>query len=65
MARPKSEEVKTPDIHIIGLKKLGPHSYAVVTGTVANPVVDSTPDRFEFAVEAMKLAGLKMIENMP
>ncbi len=63
MAKPTP--VKEPDIHIVGLKKLGPKRYSVVTGTVASPVIDTTTDPLEYAAEAMKLAIHKLLQNIP
>lgn len=62
------EDVPEPvgaDIHIVGLKKIAPMRYAVVTGTAAKPVVDTVSQPLEYASEAMKLALLRMLEVVP
>lgn len=64
MAKPKVLVPDAPpDIHIVGLTKTGPNRYAVVSGTVATPVVDTVSQPLEYAAEAMKVAILRMLEN--
>ena len=54
-----------PEIHIVGLVKTGPNRYAVVTGTVANPLTDTVSQPLEYGAEAMKVALLRMLQVMP
>lgn len=73
MARPDVKTVVAPvptappepDVHIVGLKKIAPMRYAVVTGTIANPVVDTAQQPLEYASEAMKIAVLRMLNILP
>ncbi len=53
------------DVHFVGLRKVGPQKYAVVTGTLANPVVDSVAQPLEYAAEAAKLAWHKLLDVVP
>ncbi len=52
-------------VHIVGLTKIGPRAYAVVTGTADKPVIDSVAQPLEYACEALKIATLSMLEKMP
>ncbi len=54
-----------PEIHIIGLTKVGPARYAVVTGTTDKPVVDTVSQPLEYAAEAMKVAVLRLVQVIP
>ncbi len=66
----RNESAAPIDCAIVGLKKVGPKDklgqtrYAVVTGTLANPVVDSTPEPLEFASEMLKRAIHHMLDNL-
>ena len=53
------------EIHIVGLTKVAPNRYAVVTGTAANPIVDGVNQPLEYAAEALKVALLRMLTVMP
>ncbi len=55
----------TPATHIVGLTKVGVMKYAVVTGTIEAPVVDKVAQPMEYALEAAKIAWLRMIEKLP
>ncbi len=63
--KPSAPSVPPPETFIAGIRKLGPQRYAVVTGTIANPIVDTVAQPLEYAAEAMKLAVLKMLNVMP
>lgn len=66
MAKPKTLVPDPPaDIHFVGLQKTGPNRYAVVTGTVANPIVDTVSQPMEYASEAMKVALLRLLQVIP
>jgi hypothetical protein len=67
MAKPKPPLVPDPpaEIHIVGLTKTAPNRYAIVTGTAANPLVDTVSQPLEYAAETMKVALLKMLETVP
>ncbi len=54
-----------PVIHIVGLVKTAPLKYAVVTGTIAEPKVDTVSQPLEYAAEAAKKAWLKLMEVIP
>lgn len=64
MAKPKTIEL-APEVHIVGLTKVAPNRYAVVTGTAANPIVDNVSQPLEYAAETLKVALLKMLQVMP
>ncbi len=59
-----------PEIFIVGFQKFPPREklgqplYAVVTGTVSNPVVEKTPEPLEFAAEMAKRAMLHLLDNL-
>lgn len=53
------------EIHIVGLMKVAPNRYAVVTGTAANPIVDGVNQPLEYASEALKVAVLRMLQVLP
>ena len=53
------------EIHIVGLTKVAPNRYAVVTGTAANPIIDGVSQPMEYASEALKIAVLRMLQVMP
>jgi hypothetical protein len=64
ISEPKDES----DVWIVGLRKIPNGTeprYVVVTGTIANPIFDKTPDRFESACELMKRALLHLTSNVP
>lgn len=54
-----------PETFIVGLRKLGPKKYSVVTGTLSSPIVDLATDPLEYAAEAMKLSIHKMLQVIP
>lgn len=64
--------VDPADIHIVGLvrRKPGPGAayqlpqYTVVTGTVAQPVLDSVAQPLGYTSESLKLAVLKLLETI-
>ncbi len=53
------------DVHFVGLKKVGPMKYAVVSGTLGAPVVDNVAQPLEYAAEAAKLAWHKLLDVVP
>lgn len=66
MAKPKPIVPDPPaEVHIVGLTKVAPNRYAVVTGTAANPIVDGVSQPMEYAAEALKVALLRMLTVMP
>lgn len=56
---------EAPEVHIVGLTKVAPNRYAVVTGTAANHIVDNVSQPLEYAAETLKVALLKMLQVMP
>lgn len=54
-----------PEIRLVGLAKIGPGKYAVVTGGPGNLTIDKTTDPLEYASEAMKRAIHHLLANMP
>ncbi len=70
MAKEKPADVIVPpnplaDVHFVGLRKVGPMKYSVVTGTLGAPVVDSVAQPLEYAAEAAKIAWHKLIDAVP
>lgn len=59
-----------PETFIVGLRKIGPKDkigqtrYAVVTGTLSNPIIDPTPEPLEFAAEMMKRGIHHLLDNL-
>jgi hypothetical protein len=62
---PISSPLPTDEIHIIGLKKTGPNRYALVTGTVSHPVVDTVSNPLEYVAETIKKAIIRLLEVVP
>lgn len=63
--KPSAPAVPLADVHFVGLKKVGPMKYAVVSGTLGNPVVDTVAQPLEYAAEAAKLAWHKLLDVVP
>lgn len=53
------------DVHFVGLRKVAPMKYAVVTGTLGSPIVDNVAQPLEYAAEAAKLAWHKLLDQVP
>lgn len=53
------------EVHIVGLRKVGPGRYAVVTGTLSNPVTDNISQPLEYTAEAMKVAMRRLLTVVP
>ncbi len=54
-----------PESFIVGLRKMGPKRYQVVTGTLSEPIFNTTEDPLEYACEALKLSVHKMLQIIP
>ncbi len=54
-----------PDIHIVGLVKAGKLRYSLVTGTLANPIIDPTPDPLEHTRQRMEMEIRKLVQTIP
>lgn len=61
----KDESSALAGVHFVGIKKVAPMKYAVVTGTLDNPVVDTVAQPLEYAAEAAKLAWHKLLDVIP
>lgn len=66
------EPPKSPlaDVHFVGIMKVAPRKYAVVTGTLGHPVVDSVNGEpvtqpLEYAAEAAKIAWHRLLDLVP
>lgn len=66
MAKIKIDD-KTPpaEIHIVGLQKVSPGRYAMVTGTVSNPIIDNITQPLEYSAEGLKKAIMHMLMVIP
>lgn len=62
--RPKTEQAE-PEIHIVGLMKVSPGRYSVVTGTVARPRIDTTTEPLEYAARSAQVAMLRLVGIVP
>ncbi len=65
----QDKKKKEPDIFIVGLQKTKVKNnvayYAVVTGTTSMPVVDTAEQPLAYASEALKVAVLKLLQDVP
>jgi len=62
--KPKTAE-PVLEIHIVGLVKVAPGRYSVVTGTVAHPRIDTTTEPLEYAARSAQVAMLRMVGIVP
>lgn len=65
MAKPTVAIPVAPEIHIVGLTRVAPSRYAVVTGTATHPVIDTVSQPLEYAAETLKVALLRLLQVVP
>ncbi len=65
MKHDKRPEPAKAEVYIVGLTKVGPNRYSVVTGTLTAPVVDKVSEPLEYACDSLMTALAQMQRIIP